>query len=157
MLLAPAVSGAPDIDELADPDTASVVGPLETAWTDGRLDEANRLSTWLWLDGPSGPEGRVGGPARQLALDMGAIALANEDDEFAGSPVDDAWSRLGEITVPVTVACGDRDIPDILDAARTLAERLPRARFEILADRAHLPYLEDPGAVAALVAAAVGI
>lgn len=43
----------------------------------GYLEEVNRLETWLWLDGPSEPEDRVGGEARALALDMNAIILRN--------------------------------------------------------------------------------
>jgi hypothetical protein len=33
------------------------------------LAEINRLETWLWLDGPAQPEGRVAGPAHQPYLE----------------------------------------------------------------------------------------
>jgi 3-oxoadipate enol-lactonase len=41
----------------------------------------------------------------------------------------DAWARLGEITVPVTVMAGARDGQAPPEAQRAMAERLPRARF----------------------------
>ena len=38
----------------------------------------------------------------------------------------DAWHRLAEITVPVTVACGDLDVPFIVDRCRLLAASTAR-------------------------------
>ena len=48
----------PDLDA----DTARF-DRLDQAIKTGDLDEQNRLATWLWLDGPAQPEGRVGGRA----------------------------------------------------------------------------------------------
>jgi pimeloyl-ACP methyl ester carboxylesterase len=50
------------------------------------------------------------------------------------------------------VACGDLDVPFLLDRSKQLAEQLPNARFVLLPGMAHLPSLEQPEAVAALVA-----
>ena len=99
-------------------------------------DPANktRLETWLWLDGPGQSEGRVGGAARDLALEMNAVIIGNAETDAAGAAGVDAWHRLAEITVPVTVACGDLDV---------------------LAGMAHQPYLESPGTVAQLIRPAV--
>ena len=67
VLIAPAVSGDPE------PDDATIIAAtnglaqgIDDAWTAGDLDTCNRLEVHLWLDGPAGPEGRVGGPARDL-------------------------------------------------------------------------------------------
>lgn len=57
--------------------------------------------------GPAQPEGRVSGPARALALDMNAIILRNRVQENAGANAVNAWNRLEEVHVPVTVACGE--------------------------------------------------
>lgn len=65
---APGLSGAP-VPEL-DPDTARLDRLLDAAAAAGDLEEVNRLEMWLWLDGPSQPEGRVGGATRALALEM---------------------------------------------------------------------------------------
>ena len=149
VLLGTAVSGAPEPE--LDPRTRQFEAPLDTAIAAGNLEEVNRLETWLWLDGPSEPEGRVGGEARALALDMNAIILRNAAREDEGSSDVDAWQRLDEVQIPVTVACGELDVPFLIARSRELAGRLPNGRFHQLPGVAHQPYLEDPGQVADLV------
>lgn len=154
VLLAPAVSGAPEPSTF-DADTDRLVRMWEAAQTSGEIDEINRIEMWLWLDGPSAPEGRVSGPARDLALAMNAIALKNEIPEESGKSGITAWSRLEEISVPVTVACGNLDLPFIVARSRELADWLPQSRFEMFEGMAHLPYLEQPAVVAALINSAI--
>jgi pimeloyl-ACP methyl ester carboxylesterase len=60
VLIGSAVSGAPYPDITLEP-IASMVKAAEDAETTGDLDELNRLEAHLWLDGPTAPEGRVGG------------------------------------------------------------------------------------------------
>jgi len=153
VLIGTAVSGAPEPE--LDPDTQRFEEPLEAAIAAGDLDELNRLETWLWLDGPAQPEGRVGGEARALALDMNAIILRNGDREDEGGSGVDAWSRLDEVQVPVTVACGSLDVPFLVARSRDLAARLPCARCRELPGMAHQPYLEDPRQVADLLLGAL--
>ncbi len=153
VLLGSAVSGAP-AGEL-DAATEQLGTLIDQAIASGDLDEANRLETWVWLDGPAGPEGRVTGAARSLALDMNAIILRNGVPEDAGDSGVDAWNRLAEVRVPVTVACGDLDVPFLISRNRELAGQLPNARYEVLAGMAHQPYLEQPAAVAQLVSRAL--
>jgi pimeloyl-ACP methyl ester carboxylesterase len=154
VLLAPAVSGAPE-PTIFDADTDRLVRMWEAAQTSGDIDEINRIEMWLWLDGPGAPEGRVSGPARQLALAMNAIALKNEIPEESGKSGLAAWSRLEEISVPVTVACGDLDLPFIIARSRELADWLPKSRYHVFEGMAHLPYLEQPAAVADLITSAI--
>jgi pimeloyl-ACP methyl ester carboxylesterase len=149
VLLGSAVSGSP-VPEL-DADSQRFDTLLDEAVASGDLAEVNRLETWLWLDGPAQPEGRVTGTARELALAMNAIILRNGAPEDAGPSGVDAWSRLGELQIPVTVACGDLDAPFLIARNHELADRLPNSRYETLAGMAHQPYLEQPGKVAALV------
>ncbi len=153
VLLGSAVSGDPDPDLNAAEKRFEAL--LDQAMESGDLEEINRLETWAWLDGPAGPEGRVGGPARSLALDMNAIILRNGVPEDAGESGVDAWSRLDEVRVPVTVACGDLDFPFLISRNRELALRLPHARYQVLPGMAHQPYLEQPRTVAQLVAQAL--
>ena len=159
VLLAPAVSGAPEPeDDDLDPATRRLSDAIDEAYEAGRLDELNRLEVALWLDGPATVEGRVGGAARTLALDMNAIALRSDVPEDAGASGLDAWSRLDELRVPATLAWGDLDLPIIIDRCRKLAERLPAVReTRVLHGTAHLPYLERPQAVAQLIGEAVGL
>jgi pimeloyl-ACP methyl ester carboxylesterase len=153
VLFGTAVSGAPEPE--LDPDTQRFEPLLDAAVAAGDLAEQNRLETWLWLDGPAQPEGRVGGEARSLALDMNAIILHNGDREDEGGSGVDAWSRLDEVQVPVTVACGELDVPFLVARSQELAARLPRARYRELPGMAHQPYLEDPGQVADVLLAAL--
>ena len=78
-----AVSGAPEPE--LDADTKRFDSLLEQAYAARDAQEINRLETWLWLDGPGQPEGRVGGPARKLALDMNAAIIGNGVPETEGA------------------------------------------------------------------------
>ena len=155
VLIAPAVSGRPgELPE--DPAVVELWEAVEAADRAGDLAELNRLETFIWLDGPAGGEGRVGGPARELALAMNLLANEKqpmEPDVTAGPSGVDAWSRLGEIEVPVTVVWGDLDV----DAAGVpaIVSRITGARGIELPGRAHLPYLEDPAQTADLIASAL--
>lgn len=149
VLLAPAVSGAPEPE--LDPATARFDRLIERVIDEGNLDERNRLETWLWLDGPSQAERRVGDPARGLMLDMNAIILRNRRPETAGASGIDAWGQIERIGMPATVACGNLDVPCLARQSRQLADRLPAGRFRELRGVAHLPQLEQPSLVVELV------
>ena len=149
VLIAPAVSGSGEFE--LDPDTSRFDQLLDQAIEREDLDEVNRLETWLWLDGPGQPEGRVSSPVRSLALEMNGIVLRNDVPEDAGSSGLDAWSRVEDVRVPTVVACGDLDVPFLHRRSRELAERLPSGRFVELTGVAHLPQLEKPDQVATLV------
>ena len=66
----------------------------------------------MWLDGPASEEGRVGGPVRELLLEMNGRALrAKSPGAVAEIPA--AWRRLGEIMAPTLVMIGRLDAEDI--------------------------------------------
>lgn len=153
VVMGTAVSGSP-APEL-DGATQRFDELLDKAYESRDVAEINRLETWLWLDGPAQAEGRVGGAARALALDMNAVIIRNDVPEDVGGSGVDAWHRLAEIQIPVTVACGDLDVPFIVDRCRLLAERLPQARHHVLAGMAHQPYLESAETVAELIRSAI--
>jgi pimeloyl-ACP methyl ester carboxylesterase len=150
VLFSPAVSGSPEPDTI-DPRSLDLFVRVEAAIEAGDVDEANRLETWLWLDGPAGPEGRVSGPRRELALAMNAVVLANAVPEEEGASGVDAWARLGEVRAPTTVVCGALDVPFLIDRCRVLAHLIPSARAVSLPGTAHLSSLEQPDVVAALL------
>jgi pimeloyl-ACP methyl ester carboxylesterase len=152
VLIAPAVNAQPEPEDLSELGAATmrIVEQLEA--TDD-VDELLRLHAWLWLDGPAGPEGRVGGPARELALAMNEVILRNAAPEDAGEGDVDHWSRLEELRMPTTVMWGDRDEPFGIATCRTLVERIPGARGHELPGAAHLPSLEQPAELAAAIQA----
>ena len=54
--------------------------------------------------------GRASGAARELALDMNLIVVANGERDVDGASGLDAASRVHEIAIPVIVACGELDV-----------------------------------------------
>jgi pimeloyl-ACP methyl ester carboxylesterase len=153
VLMGTAVSGAPE--PAADEAIQRIDARWEQARAAGDLDQLNRLETWLWLDGPYSPEGRVGGPARELALDMNAIIVRNSGGADEAESGVDAWGHLAEVAVPATVACGSLDAAYLIELSKELAIRLPNGRYVELPGVAHQPYLEQPGTVAELIFSAL--
>src|SRR4051812_29386501 len=96
VLLAPAISGDPAPgDEAYSAATDGLADAIDAAWTAGALEQCNRLEVRLWLDGPAEPDGRVTGAARELALEMNRIVLANDHLAIANDNHDfDGASRL---------------------------------------------------------------
>jgi pimeloyl-ACP methyl ester carboxylesterase len=154
VLFAPAISGEPEPTDV-DPVIDRLFDQLDAAMTSGDLDEANRLDAWVWLDGPTSPEGRVRGQPRELFLEMNHIVLINNVPEENGASNVDAWRQLEQIKTPITVACGDLDVPFLLDQCRELARRLANAQWRELSGTAHLPYLERPDVVASVIRDAI--
>lgn len=153
VLIAPSVAGAPEPD--LDPDTERLDTLIEAATDAGDLAEANRLEAQLWLDGPGSVEGRVPDPARALFLEMNATVLAHDPLDLAEPGRPDTWHQLAGLQLPATVVWGELDVPCLVDRSRLLVELLPQAAGHPVENAAHLPYLEQPGPVAALIAAAV--
>ena len=114
VLVAPAVSGAPAVDDTqVDPVEAAIWDTLVAADAAGALDALNLGEIRLWLDGPHAPEGRVGGARRELALEMNRIALHADSPGHEPAPSLEAWSRLSEVRCPVLVVVGDLDLGHI--------------------------------------------
>jgi pimeloyl-ACP methyl ester carboxylesterase len=138
VLIGPAISGAPEASY--EPEVLALDDEWEAAEKSGDLDEVNRLEARVWLDGPTAPEGRVTGGARELFLEMNRRALEAEEpgDQQEGS----AWDRLGEIGVPTLVLVGEHDLRYIKENCAHLAATVPGARLVELPGVAHVPHLE---------------
>lgn len=148
VLLAPVISGAPETTDDGEP-VARLERLMEQAGDD--IDEHIRLDAWLWLDGPSGPEGRVAGPARAVLAEMDRTTIEHGRSEYSGTTIPDLWDRLPEIACPTCFVVGDLDLPSIVEQSTAAAARVPHARLLVLPGRAHLPYLEDADECARLV------
>jgi pimeloyl-ACP methyl ester carboxylesterase len=143
LLIGTAIRGAPYPD-LQEGPTAELNARLEAAEAAGDLDEVGRLEAWMWLDGPSAPEGRVDGPVRALFLEMNARALRAEDPG-AQADIPPAWPRLGELGAPKLLLVGRLDTDEILAIDERAAGIMPGARLQFLDGVAHVPHLEaDP-------------
>lgn len=134
-LIGSAISGEPDGEEDPEP-LASLWNALHAASEVDDLDEVNRLEAHIWLDGSTAHEGRVTGAGHDLFLDMNGKALESSDPGDSGG---NAWSRLGELSMPVLVLIGDLDIQV---TSPIMADQIPGARLVELKGTAHLPQLE---------------
>ncbi len=148
VLISPSIAAAPE--PVLPADIAALVAAQKQADAAGDLDRVNAIKAHLWLDGPQQPEGRVSGAARNLFLDMNGIALRQPP---AGANIDSVatYTRLGEIAAPALVICGAYDFPHIVERCRHLAATLPRATYHALPGAAHLPSVETPAEVTALM------
>ncbi len=139
VLIGPAVRHAPEATY--EPEVLALDDEWEAAERAHDLESLNRIEARVWLDGPTAPEGRVQGAARDLFLEMNARALAADD---AGEQGDDvaAWDRLGEIAVPTLVLVGEHDLQYIKANCARAADVVPGVRVVELPGVAHLPHLE---------------
>jgi 2-succinyl-6-hydroxy-2,4-cyclohexadiene-1-carboxylate synthase len=97
-----------------------------------------RPDLWQSLDGA-----RRAQDPRRLAAALRGMGGA------AGEPF---WDRLPAIEVPTLVIAGAEDHP-YLEHARRLAVSIPSSRAEVVPESGHAAHLENPAAVAALLAA----
>ncbi|RAS38677.1 pimeloyl-ACP methyl ester carboxylesterase [Paraburkholderia bryophila] len=149
VLIAPNVTGAPKMIHAAR--IEDLVARLAAAEARMDIEEAIAIRTTLWLDGPFQPEGRVMGEARTLFDEMNFVALGLPS---AGTNTDApiAYGRLGELSVPTLVACGDLDLAGIQERSRYVAANVARGMFHQISGTAHLPSLERPQEVTSVIA-----
>ena len=145
-LIAPAISGAPR-PGLLDEHAARLDEAIDAAIAAGDLDMVNRPSdatdSALWPNGPVQPKPRF---QRDGSCNERGHPFQRGRRRRGNSGID-AWLRLASVTVPTTVMWGELDVPLIVERSRTLSERLPVASSCVIANAAHLPYLERPAVV----------
>ena len=142
VVIGSAVSGASVPDDIA-PEVKALGDEIEALEEAEDWDAVNAREARMWLDGPSRPEGAVGGAARGLFLDMNGRALRAVDpgDELPREP---AWDRLEDIAVPLLSVVGAHDLPHLVERSNEIARRVGRGRYAELPASAHLPMLDDP-------------
>jgi pimeloyl-ACP methyl ester carboxylesterase len=149
VLIGTSVSGAPWFVTEAE---AALEMAEEDAWERGDRDMLNRVMAHEWLDGPRARSGRVGGAARELFLDMNAIALAKQmSQSLVIEPEREAWPSIEAVSAPTLLIVGDEDFSALVDRHETLSERMPNAFATVLEGCAHIPSIERPELVNALL------
>lgn len=79
-----------------------------------------------------------------------AVAAFSGQEEYE-RPDPPAYSRLGELEMPVALAIGELDYPMVIDAGRMIAERIPRCRTVQVPAADHLLPLRAPRLLADLI------
>ena len=126
----------------------------EEAFERGDFDGAAEASLRQWIDGPGRSPDDVD-PAlrssvREMILRSYELQSAEEAEEEA--VLEPAINeRLGEIRCPTLVIVGDEDIADMQGIAAHVAASIGDARLESVVGASHLPTLERPEEVDALI------
>jgi pimeloyl-ACP methyl ester carboxylesterase len=108
----------------------------------GRLDEAVALNVDHFVGGASDD-------VKALVAEMQERAFRLQlDVEPEGG---DLEPDLSAVTMPTTVVMGENDVGDFIAIAHRLADEIPHATLECVPRTNHLPALERPEAVAALI------
>jgi len=143
VLIATSVTGAPsEITQLEQ----QLEMAEEDAFERGDLDMLNKVQAHEWLDGPRAANGRVGGAARELFLDMNAIALSKPGLTLEERRPD-AYSRMDGINMPTLLMVGDQDFNYLIERHEHLSEEMPNAFAVVLENVAHIPSIERPDLV----------
>ena len=123
---------------------------IEMAELDDDLARVNELEIQMWVDGPRRRPEQVAGWVRALALEMNAIALANEGIGREEPPLA-VEGRLHTLRAPTLIVVGEEDTLQTRATADWLMGQLPAARRVDLPDAGHLPNMEQPAAYNAAV------
>lgn len=113
---------------------------------EGDLQGATELNMRMWLAGPYREKSDIDDSLwSQLAQMQYEAFLVPEPAgaEFVGVNFT-ATERLEQISKPVLVLQGDRDVPAVNEHASFIAEHIPEARFELVSGVGHVLSLEDP-------------
>jgi pimeloyl-ACP methyl ester carboxylesterase len=97
-----------------------------------------------WLLPSASPELRD----RLAAMQRRALELQTAAGEVteAPDPLESHPELLGRLEIPVVAAAGEHDMPDFVQAAKQLADLMPRGESVVLEGAGHLAPLETPGA-----------
>jgi 3-oxoadipate enol-lactonase len=134
----------------------------EAAYESGDLEAAAEESVHLWIDGPNRSREQVDPKLRAAVTEMvlrsyerqqGAWEAGADEEEVLDPPL---GGRLGEVRCPTLVLVGEEDVADMRAIAAHLAESIDGARLVTVAGAAHLPSLERPDEVNALLLAFLG-
>ncbi|MFQ5948011.1 MAG: alpha/beta fold hydrolase [Acidimicrobiia bacterium] len=79
-----------------------------------------------------------------------------EAEFYRGATAHGAWDRIGEIRCPVVVVAGEQSESHVLPFVERQVRRFPQAELVIVPGATHFVPMEQPAAVAAVIAGAMG-
>jgi 3-oxoadipate enol-lactonase len=125
----------------------------EAAFERGDFEAAAEASLRQWIDGPRrAPEAvdrKLRSAVREMLLRSYELQSGEEHEEDVLEPPIN--ERLGDVRCPTLVIVGDEDIADMQGIAAHVAGSIDGARLVTVAGASHLPSLERPGEVDALL------
>ncbi|MFN8474568.1 MAG: alpha/beta hydrolase [Anaerolineae bacterium] len=119
---------------------------IEAAAKDGEWEKFLELETQVWFDGEGRAPSDVNQEARakMAAMNRNALALSRHAEGQHKPMQPTAAERLGELSLPLLVVYGDRDVPYIQAAAAYMGEHIAGAKVVLMPNTAHLPNMERP-------------
>lgn len=111
------------------------------------VDEQGLLATAPHADPTLTPI--ISGPVQAMAERVGAEVFERQQRALLARP--DLDAAIAAVRVPTLVAVGDRDRICNVEDARTLADRIPGARFHVIRHCGHLSPMERSGEVTMLL------
>ena len=144
VLVAPGLAGTPWSDE-----SEALFAEEEELLEAGDLAAAARQQAAMWL--PPDASGDVRALTEAMTLRSYELQLPVDDQVRSVWPEPSAETRLAEIGMPTLLVIGDRDRPEMRENVERLARGLPDARLETIAGAGHLPGLERPDELNALL------
>lgn len=128
----------------------------ESAFERGDVEAAAEASVHMWVDGPRRSPEDVDRGVREKAREMVLRSYVLQKDAWENGAEEEGLdppvtARLAEISCPTLVVVGDEDVADMLSIAERVADSVPGARLEIVGGAGHLPSLEQPDVVNALL------
>jgi pimeloyl-ACP methyl ester carboxylesterase len=129
----------------------------EAAYEAGDLETAAEESVRLWVDGPNRSPADVDADMRAAVTAMVLRSYEMQEGAWEGGADEEAvldpsvGGRLDEVRCPTLVLVGEHDVADMQAIAAHLAGSIQGARLVTIAGAAHLPSLERPAEVDALL------
>jgi len=124
----------------------------EEAFDRGDDDTAAEISLRMWVDGPQRSPDQVDPDVRARVREM--VLRSYEQQRPGGAHEEgvlEVAARLGEIRCPTVVVVGDLDVPEMQAIAAHVADSVDDGRLVTIRGAAHLPSLERPDELDALV------
>lgn len=145
-------SGFPHAD--LTPREASLFEPIDEAEEAGEWERLVDLEADLWGAGPTRDPGDVDAEFLATLRELGRANIPLLDAEPRPRPLTPgAYERLADIAIPTLVVVGEHDISLARAQAQHLAATIPAASLQVIADAAHLPSLERPAELLAVLRA----
>jgi pimeloyl-ACP methyl ester carboxylesterase len=144
VLIAPGLASTPWSEE-----SEALFAEEEELLEAGELEAAARQQAKMWL--PQEAPEHVRDLTAAMTLRSYELQLPVDEQVASVWPQPPAEARPAEIGVPTLLVVGEHDRPELRENVERLARELPDARLETIAGAGHLPGLERPDELNALL------